>query len=206
MNDPLPPPQVLLNHAISWQIAGNNAFLVTVIHNTHSAVLTVPDEYLKDAHTVLPALLRTLIQYKESNKMIGAVSGAIVLAQMAVLQGHIFSFTDSGGRRQLFSTISDLTLMGRYASVSGNLLITVQSNMYHDTVPMVLERSYSSQVIPVSVLNSIYPGWDKRYTLGKELGIPKDELLLAVFPKFNGYHALCTATTDAHGELPFDLG
>lgn len=173
MHPQLPPIETFLTGLIVWTLGHDGNIYA---EGTNGCADIIDDDYLTDAHSLLPLALRALLKYEDGWTYGSEVGNLVHL----LLYGGV-DLTDEVGNRRIYKSINDIFVSGTQVIIKGNCW-SINTVVEHDIkVPLITTSGIKSHDYPREKIDHQFPGWANRYLIGLGLGMPEEELFKHVF-------------------------
>lgn len=182
--------QGIINRANHWYVQEDGSFHAYL--NDYNDLdgpyikVDVSEGLVAQAHPKLPALLRQISLKYSNPPHTASLGGDVISRNLHILNGDYVKSFDTGGRPVYLINIKDIKLNttmleSPWVYVKATLLDTEDLCVNGEIIPMVVwSESFADEVSQLP-LNKTYPGWQERFKIGMELGVPQAELMKHVF-------------------------
>lgn len=187
----------LLVEAVSWLEHDAEHFVaMKLLGGNMPEFSLVPHSLMAQKHPDFPRALLGLIAYSfEKDRETSGAYGNLAFDTLDVLEKGTVSLLDIDGKPRSFYEISELKTVGPHKKIVSIEAAFVDLAFTQEGVTFVTNRDLRRLLFSAMEMQTRFPGWEKRWTIGKELGMENTELLQHVFAKSTA-QANTSAITD----------
>lgn len=141
-----------------------------------SDFIILNDEDLASAHPDLPIVIRAILDHDD--RRTGWMEGRIVEAHYAKLAYGLVALSDHLDEDRLFATLSRIVVTpgSDLVEIIGQEVVTAVETYQGNNYEVLGVLGTRGAAVWASSLDTAYPGWSERYTIGLGLGFDGSEL------------------------------
>lgn len=174
----------LLFHAEYWDVTNEGAYVAAIAGDTENYCFT--ESTVRDRNNLLPFIIQSLIERPNPYIYPGrdVADAGLVYATLMLLENGAVRFTEPCGNVLVLSEIEEITFSELETTplvIAGNALTIEKVSYSGITIELAVKETWTLFESIPSEMNAKYPNWQKKWALGKDLGLDDRTLFASSF-------------------------
>lgn len=166
-----------------WSLTPDGEFLA---HMPDAPDALVPAHLLSRLHPLLPGSLHLMLsEVNMRERGDKTIDGLYLAVTLDLLNSGGIEFVDWLGNKRLYSELTAIKTRAATDEVLIDGTLVVVSTFEHasEQVRFVTDYTRCDSIVKKSELENTYPGWEQRWLIAQELGLPIHEMRQHIFDK-----------------------
>lgn len=168
----------------SWAVIGPQFFVTTESLSGIEETEMLTTAEVATVHPDLPEAIHGIISHNKRCGTSNYAAGVVVCNNVRLLRGELVSFVGKLGQTKLIDYPIEFDLPTEETEMLKMYAVCfIIGTVFKGTraIPYITHSRVETHYASVANLESAYPGWQQRWEIGRELGVPHNELMRHVF-------------------------